>query len=194
MAKSVLQYKLSYDIIGLAENHIKEVIKLVYPYRETGKRIKEARSSIPKLTQKELAKIVGVDPNYIAMLERGARPLTEGMAYKIGKACNVLPEYLLLQAEKPNVGAAIDIQAEHNLSLMWNAFIDYVCQKAGYNIERVHAIDIPEDLNKRIVCSFSKDSDTVLCDSETINDFFEDITDYAVMKLCKMITKKAGER
>lgn len=167
---------------------------MIYPYRETGKKIKEVRSSIPKLTQKKLAEIVGVDPNYIAMLERGSKRLTEGMAYKIGKACDVLPEYLLLQVENPNVGAAIDIQAEHNLSLMWNAFIDYVCRKAGYSIERVHTTDIPEDLKKRIVCSFSKDTDTVLCDSETLTDYFEDITDYAVMKLCKMITKKEGKR
>lgn len=161
-----------------------------HPYKNTGDRIKEARGNIPDLTQKKLAAEVGCTTDYIAMLERGEKPLTEGMAYKIARACSVIPEYLLLLSDKPNVGAAIDIQAEHNISIMWNAFIDFISKEAGYTIERVKETDIPEDLKARIVCEFKNDKYSVPVSSGTIGSYFDDITEYSVFKLNQMLEKE----
>lgn len=186
-----MKYKLSYGIIK-ENNKFRyggEAMKK-HPYQNTGDKIKEVRGIIPGFTQKKLAAEVGCTTDYIAMLERGEKPLTEGMAYKIARACNVLPEYLLLLSDKPNVGAAIDIQAEHNISNMWNAFIDYISREAGYTIDRVNDADIPEDLKARIVCEFKNDAYSVPVSSGTISSYFDDITEYAVFKLNQMLKKE----
>lgn len=161
-----------------------------HPYKDTGDKIKEVRGSIPGLTQRMLALEVGCTTDYIAMLERGEKRLTEGMAYKIARACNVLPEYLLLLSDKQNVGPAIDIQAEHTVSVMWNAFIDYVSKKAGYTIERIRDAEIPENLKEKIVCEFKNDAFSVLVSSGVISSYFDDITEYAVFKLNRMLEKE----
>ena len=167
----------------------------MYPYKDTGKRIKEVRTDIPGYTQKKLAKDTGVSENYIAMLERGEKKLTEGMAYKIGKCCYVNPEYLLLRASKN--GSPIDIAAEHEISIMWNGFLDYICKKAGYDIEEVkyqtgEVFDLEdmEEWRSRIVCRLKNDSCDVPISSKAVNSYFEDIADYAVYKLQQMIWKE----
>lgn len=162
-------------------------------YTKTGGRIKEARTSNPGLTQKLLAKEVDCTTDYIAMLERGEKPLTEGMAYKIAKSCGVLPEFLLLKSDKPNVGPAIDIQAEHDISVMWNAFIDYVSRKDGYEIERVQSSELSDDFQSRIVCTIKKGNSCTPVSSAAVNKYFEDIADYSIYKLRQMIEKEGAK-
>ena len=129
------------------------------------------------------------------MLERGEKKLTEGMAYKIAKCCYAHPEYLLLRA--PKNGLPIDIAAEHEISIMWNKFLGYICNKAGYNIEDVqHSSGVVFDLEdieewkKRTVCILKNDSCNVPISSKAVNSYFEDITDYAIYKLNQMIWKE----
>ena len=129
------------------------------------------------------------------MLERGEKKLTEGMAYKIAKCCYTHPEYLLLRS--PKNGLPIDISAEHEISIMWNKFIDYICKKAGYDIEsithnstEVFDLEDIEEIRNRTVCTLKNDSCDVSISSKAINSYFDDITDYAVYKLQQMVWKE----
>ena len=163
-----------------------------YPYSDTGGRIKEARRSIPGYTQKQLARDIGVSTNYIAMLERGSKPLTEGLAYKIGKICLYHPDYLLCKSDFKNAGIPINIVEEHEKSIVFNAFISYLCEIKGYTIESAQFADINDDLKTRIVCSFINGSNKVPVSSGAMYNYFEEIIDFAAYKLDVML-KKEGE-
>lgn len=166
----------------------------IHPYKDTGDKIKEVRTAIPDLTQKKLADAVGVHCNYLAMLERGEKPLTEGLAYKIGKVCSVHPDYLMLRSDKMNVGIPVDIGQEHEASVALNPFIDYISKKAGYSIERVQfqSDEIPDDLRERVVCKFCNGSADISVSSGAIKDYFDDVESYAVMRLNRLLEKEGS--
>ena len=163
------------------------------PYTSTGDRLKSVRASIPGLTQRELADKIGCTTDYVAMLERGEKPLTEGMAYKISKECGVATDYLLLKSDNMYASAPIDILAEHEKSIVWNYFINFICSQYGYEIERVQSeVDISSDLKSRITCIIRKGSNGVKVSSGAIADYIDDISDYAKYKLDKMLEKEAS--
>lgn len=65
--------------------------------------IKEIRES-RGLTQKEFAKQLGVDANYISMVERGDRSPSLSLLTDISDAFNVKLHQIFLQAEMPELG------------------------------------------------------------------------------------------
>ena len=58
-----------------------------------GKRLKALRLD-HSLTQLELAEILDMSPNFIGMIERGARNTTVENVFKIARALNVKPSNL----------------------------------------------------------------------------------------------------
>ena len=165
-----------------------------HPYKDTGEKIKEVRSRIPGYTQKQLAKDIGLSDNYVAMLERGDRKLTDGVAYRIAKECGVSSDYLLLRSKVPYASGPIDISSEHNKSIAFISLFEYICQKSGYEFESVGFIpeEIPDDLKSRIVCKIKRGSSDIPISSRAINNYFDDVIDYAEYKLRQMLEKEGS--
>ncbi|MFZ0566083.1 MAG: helix-turn-helix transcriptional regulator [Chlamydiales bacterium] len=61
---------------------------LISKYTETGMLVRGGRHKAG-LTQKELAKKIGVLPHHISEMEHGKRPIGKKMAQKLGRVFNV---------------------------------------------------------------------------------------------------------
>ena len=61
---------------------------LIKKYTETGMLIRGGRHKAG-LTQRELAKKIGILPHHISEMEHGKRPISKKMAQKLGKIFNV---------------------------------------------------------------------------------------------------------
>lgn len=91
------------------------------------------------LTQKKLAEVVGVTRNYIALVERGKKPLTQKLTEKINKKINIIIKTKGLKMTPDEQESRINSSLEDQADREELAATDKACRKY---IEAMVACDI----------------------------------------------------
>jgi len=155
-----------------------------------GERVKAIRERFD-VKQKELAKILGYSGNApdraVFMIEHGQRGLTAKKMQILVDKYGINPEYLLLRSDymtyedmKDDLNEKYGGQREALETL-----VDVAALSAGYKLEYEHI----DDYRLRYHFKNSKKKEWVFSDDE-INDYLQEIREYAVFKFEQMIKKK----
>ena len=79
---------------GIGYTITKEVIEMVYPYSETGKRIWELRKE-QSLTREQLAESANISVQFLADIEKGRKNMTITTLKKVSSALMVTTDYIV---------------------------------------------------------------------------------------------------
>ena len=164
--------------------------------KERGRRVRQARKA-KNLTSDQLSELIHCSRNNLLMIERGERGLTLENADLIAAACDVLPDYLLLQSDYMTAKKKLEkeVLLLHQDSVMWSRFIETIACCAGYSFEKKEKWKIADigALKELASCGFvdSEGVETIF-NMYDVNDYVDDIQAYAVMRLQRMIQKKGS--
>lgn len=154
------------------------------------------------LTQKEFGIRIGYGGDSpdraINNIVHGRRPLPASKIQRINDEFQLNPDYLLLRSNDMTVrdkreSLVLDM---HKEGYMWRSFLEIISDNAGYTFEpeKSFKLTVAGALESLDSCTLKDgEGNTVVLNLNEINDFIEDISRYAELRLQMMIERKKGE-
>lgn len=155
--------------------------------KDIGARVSKVRKAAKK-TQEWLAERLGVDPNYISMIETGKRPLTAKNAQKIAALFPPVRVQWLIgwdDFETEDDENEYERQQSQRAGIMEQEMMKKIARQAGYELSyRDSSIG-----SENYILSSGSGETVGLTISEYL-DFWYDFMDYAVFRLKRTIETK----